>query len=127
MRIRTTTTGVLAVLALALTACGSSDDASGDSKPEPAPTSTTAAPSASAPLSEDDLDLLKTECSDAIAEAAPSWEEWSFSPGAWQDDPRTPDVCLALVDEEDPAAGNRAFMDALTDGLEIADDPRADQ
>ena len=130
MRIRTTTAGVLAVLALTLTtACGGNDDGA-DAKP--APSTTTAAtaegtPSTEASLSEDDLDLLKTRCSDAIAEAAPSWDDWNYDPGSWQDDPRTPEECLALADEEVPSRGNRAFMEALVDGLEIADDPRADQ
>ncbi|MEU8852197.1 hypothetical protein AB0C70_39615 [Streptomyces sp. NPDC048564] len=61
------------------------------------------------------------------ATATPSWEDWNYSPGEWQDDPRTPEVCLGLADEVNPPAGNRAFTDALIDGLEMADDPRADQ
>ena len=128
MRIRTTTAGsILAVLALT-TACGSNEGA--DAKPAPATTTATAAdatPSTEASRSETDLDLLKTQCSDAIAEAAPSWDDWNYNPGTWQDDPRTPEECLPLADGEVPSRGNRAFMDALVDGLEIADDPRADQ
>ncbi|MGA5670044.1 hypothetical protein ACPCTG_31755 [Streptomyces pseudogriseolus] len=128
MRIRTTTAGaILAVLALTAS-CGS-NDGDGDAKPAPATSATTAdgTPSTEASLSEDDLDLLKTQCSDAIAEAAPSWDDWNYNPGTWQDDPRTPEECLPLADDEVPSRGNRAFMDALVDGLEIADDPRADQ
>jgi len=124
MRTRTTTTaGILAVLALTLTACGSSDDASGDTKPTPA-TSSTATPSTEPSLSADEI---KQQCTDAVAEAAPGWDDWNFNTGAWQDDPRTPSECLPLADEKNPPRGNRAFMDALIDGLEMADDPRANQ
>jgi hypothetical protein len=121
---RRTTTAVLlaATLALAGTACSSGSDGD-DGKPaaKPAATKTvTASPS-----------LSRTEtarqCSLAVSEAAPGWEDWSFSPGGWQDDPRTPDVCQGLADEENPPRGNREFMAALLDGLELADDPRADQ
>ncbi|WP_042174501.1 hypothetical protein [Streptomyces sp. NBRC 110035] len=121
MRTRTTTTGVLAVLTLTLTACSSSD-----SKPETVPSTVTASatPSTAPTLSEDEL---KQQCSDAIAEAAPGWDDWNYNPGAWQADPRTPEVCQGLADEANPARGNRAFMDALTTGLEMADDPRASQ
>jgi hypothetical protein len=125
MRIRTTTAGILTVLALTLTACGSSDD-SGDGKPEPATSSATASatPSTDPSLSQEEI---AAACSEAIAEAAPGWDDWNYSPGSWQDDPRTPEECLALADEEAPARGNRAFMDALIAGLEMADDPRARQ
>ncbi len=128
MRTRTTTAGVLAVLALTLTACSSSDNASTDSKPKPAPSTANATasaePSTTPTLSEDEI---KQQCTEAIAEAAPSWDDWNYNPGAWQDDPRTPDECLPLADEEVPARGNRAFMAALVAGLEMADDPRAHQ
>lgn len=122
MRIRTTTVGLVAVLSFTLTACGSSDD--NDDKAGPAPTTASAEPSTGPSLSEDEI---KQECTEAIAEAAPAWDDWNYSPGGWQDDPRTPDVCLGLADEESPARGNRAFMDALIAGLEMADDPRANQ
>ena len=125
MRIRTTTAGILAVLALTLAACGSSDDTSGDTKPTPATSSTASAtPSTEPSLSADEI---KQQCTDAVAEAAPGWDDWNFNTGAWQDDPRTPDECLPLADEKNPPRGNRAFMDALIDGLEMADDPRANQ
>ncbi|MGC5236855.1 hypothetical protein [Streptomyces albogriseolus] len=125
MRIRTTTVGTLAVLALTLTACSSSADSDGDNAGAPAASTTASAdPSTEPSLSEDDI---KQQCTDAVAEAAPGWEDWNYNPGAWQDDPRTPEVCLALADDEVPARGNRPFMDALTDGLEMADDPRANQ
>lgn len=62
-----------------------------------------------------------------VAEAAPGWDDWNYNPGGWQDDPRTPEVCLGLADDEVPSRGNRAFMDALIAGLEMADDPRANQ
>lgn len=122
MHIRTTTAAAVTVLALTLTACGSSTDS--DGTPEPATTTTsptaTITPTVTPSLSQAETKRL---CSAAIAEAAPGWESWSFSPGAWQDDPRTPEVCQGLADEENPARGNRAFADALVDGLEMADDP----
>lgn len=126
MRTRTTTATVLAVLALTLTSCSSSDGSDSKAKPEPAPSTATASaePSTAPSLSEDEI---KQQCSNAIAEAAPSWDDWNYSPGAWQEDPRTPDECLPLADEEVPARGNRAFMAALIAGLEMADDPRANQ
>jgi hypothetical protein len=130
MRTRTTA-GVLAVLALTLTACGSSDD-SGDDKAQPSANtaSTTASatptttPSTAPSLSQAEL---SRQCSEAVAEAAPGWQDWNFDLAGWQDDPRTPDECQGLADEEFPPRGNRAFQDALIDGLEIADDPRARQ
>jgi hypothetical protein len=64
-------------------------------------------------------------CSVAVSEAAPGWEDWNFDLAAWQEDPRTPEVCKGLADAEVPSRGNRAFQDALIDGLELADDPRA--
>jgi len=127
MRIRTTTVATVAtvVLAFTLTACGSSDDTSGDTKPTPATSSTASAtPSTEPSLSADEI---KQQCTDAVAEAAPGWDDWNFNTGAWQDDPRTPSECLPLADEKNPPRGNRAFMDALIDGLEMADDPRANQ
>lgn len=113
---RHTTATLLAVAVLALAGCSSSDGG----KPATVTTTATATPT----LSHAETTRL---CSLAVAEAAPGWEDWNFDPGAWQDDPRTPAVCLGLVDEEDPTQGNRDFMGALLDGLELADDPRADQ
>jgi len=121
MRTSTTIASTL-ILAFSLAACGSSDD-----KPAAKPTATvttTAAPTAMPSLSQAETARL---CSVAVSEAAPGWEDWNYSPGGWQDDPRTPEVCQGLADEEFPPRGNRAFMDALIDGLEMADDPRARQ
>lgn len=126
MRTRTTTATILAVLALTLTACSSSDD--GDSKPEPsASTSSTTAsatPTTTPTLSQAEI---SRQCSEAVAEAAPGWQDWNFDLAGWQDDPRTPEICQGLADEEFPPRGNRAFQDALINGLEMADDPRANQ
>lgn len=123
MRIRTTTVVLLAAACLALAGCtGPADD-----KPQAQPTATvtaTATPTALPSLSQAETARL---CSVAVSEAAPGWDDWSYSPGKWQDDPRTPQVCQGLADEDNPPRGNRAFMDALTDGLEMADDPRARQ
>jgi len=123
MRIRTTTAAVLAVLALTLTACGSSDDSKPTAKATEIITATTT-PTALPSLSQEETSRL---CSVAVSEAAPGWDDWNFSPGGWQDDPRTPEICKGLADDEFPPRGNRAFQDALIDGLEIADDPRASQ
>jgi hypothetical protein len=119
-----TTTALLAaalLLAGAAVGCSSSGDDKADAKPRATATVTaTATPSLS-------RDEIKRQCSDAVAEAAPDWEDWNFAPGAWADDPRTPKVCQGLKDEEFPPRGNREFMSALIDGLNVADDPRASQ
>lgn len=118
----TTTALLIAAAALALAGCSGSEP---DDKPQAKkPASATATPTASPSLSRDET---ARQCSLAVAEEAPGWEDWSFSPGGWQDDPRTPDVCQGLADVENPPRGNREFMAALIDGLELADDPRADQ
>lgn len=114
------TTALLAVACLALAGCSSG----GEPEKETVTVTATATPAATPSRSQAETKRL---CSVAVAEAAPEWEDWSYSPGEWQDDPRTPEVCLGLADEEWPPEGNRAFMDALVDGLEMADDPRADQ
>lgn len=114
---RHTAAAVLTVVCLALAGCSSGGEP--DKKPtsKPAPT-----PSPTRSLSQAEV---MSACSEAVAEAAPGWEDWNFDAGAWADDPRTPEACLALKDEEFPPRGNRAFQDALIDGLEMADDPRA--
>ncbi|MCZ4602939.1 hypothetical protein O3S80_03960 [Streptomyces sp. Lzd4kr] len=113
------TTTLLAAVCLTLAGCSSG----GEPAKETVTVTATPTPTASASLSQAETARL---CSVAVAEAAPGWEDWNYSPGGWQDDPRTPEVCLGLADEEWPPHGNRAFMDALVDGLEMADDPRAD-
>jgi len=123
MRTCTTTAGILAVLALTLTACSSNDDSKPTAKATEIITATTT-PTALPSLSQEETSRL---CSVAVSEAAPGWDDWNFSPGGWQDDPRTPEICKGLADDEFPPRGNRAFQDALIDGLEIADDPRASQ
>jgi ABC-type glycerol-3-phosphate transport system substrate-binding protein len=117
---RTTITALLAAAVLALAGCSSGGEPEKETVTVTA--SPTATPSASPSLSQAEAVRL---CTDAITEAAPGWSDWNFDPGAWQDDPRTPAACLGLVDEDDPSAGNRAFMGALLDGLGAADDPRA--
>ncbi|MFE0808198.1 hypothetical protein ACFW34_12030 [Streptomyces sp. NPDC058848] len=117
------TFAILAAACFALAGCSSSSD----DKPTAKTTATvtaTVTPTATPALSQDEI---ARQCSDAISEAAPGWKDWNYSPGGWQDDPRTPEVCLSLADEANPPRGNRAFMDALIAGLEMADDPRARQ
>ncbi|GAA3108363.1 hypothetical protein ACFQ0X_43805 [Streptomyces rectiviolaceus] len=120
---RRTTTALLATcLALGVAGCSGSD---GDGKAAaPAKTTVTATPTATPSLSQAEI---KRQCSVAVAEAAPEWDDWNFNTGKWQDDPRTPDVCQGLADKENRPRGNREFMDALIDGLDMADDPRAEQ
>lgn len=110
------TTVLLAAALLALTGCSSGGE------PEGRVTVTATPPPATPSLSAAETARL---CSVAVSEAAPGWEDWNFDLGAWQEDPRTPEVCKGLADEEFPPRGNRAFQDALIDGLELADDPRA--
>lgn len=114
------TTILLTAACLALVGCSSPDDP----MPSITVTATTSAPAATPSLSQAETKRL---CSVAVAEAAPGWEDWNYSPGEWQEDPRTPGVCQGLADDEIPSRGNRAFMEALFEGLEMADDPRADQ
>lgn len=116
---RRTVTVLFAAVLLALAGC--SDEGGGDaaeSKPSTVTTTVLATPS----LSQAEISRL---CSVAVAEAAPGWEDWNIDLGGWEEDPRTPEVCKGLADEEFPPRGNRAFEDALLDGLEMADDPRA--
>lgn len=113
-------TVVLAVVCLALAGCSSGVGG----EPEKTVTVTATPPPATPSLSQAETARL---CSVAVAEAAPEWEDWNFDLGGWVDDPRTPEVCKGLADEKFPPRGNRAFQDALIDGLEIADDPRAEQ
>ncbi|MFF9811668.1 hypothetical protein ACF1G5_42485 [Streptomyces coeruleorubidus] len=118
---RRTSLALLTVVCLALAGCSSG----GEPEEEKSVTVTaTATPTATPSLSQAET---KRRCSLAVAEAAPEWKDWSYSPGDWQNDPRTPEVCLGLADEVNPPAGNRAYGDAFRDGLEMADDPRADQ
>lgn len=126
MTVRTATTAVItaAIFAAGLTACGSNG---AEAKPTEKTTVTVAAPTT--PTAAPSLSQAETaqQCSVAVSEAAPEWEDWNFDLGNWQDDPRTPEVCQGLADETFPPRGNRAFQDALIDGLELADDPRANQ
>lgn len=119
---RTTITALLAAAVLALASCSSSSD--GGKPQATAAVTATATPTATPSLSQAETKRL---CSIAVSEAAPGWEEWSYSPGDWPNDPRTPKVCLGLVDEVNRPAGNRAYGEAFREGLQMADDPRADQ
>jgi len=111
---------------LAASVCLSLAGCSSGGEPEKETVTVTAAvpssPSVSPSLSQAEV---ASACSEAVSLAAPSWEDWNFDLGAWQEDPRTPDECLGLADAEFPPRGNRAFQDALIDGLRLADDPRA--
>lgn len=109
-------TAVLLACLLALTGCSSGGE------PEKAVTVTATPAPVTPSLSQAETARL---CSVAVSEAAPGWDDWNFDLGSWEDDPRTPEVCKGLADEEWPPRGNRAFQDALIDGLELADDPRA--
>lgn len=113
------TTTLLTAAVLALAGCSSS----GEPQKETV-TATTTPPPATPSLSHTETMRL---CSVAVAEAAPDWDDWNIELDGWETDPRTPEVCKALADKEFPPRGNRAFQDALIDGLEAADDPRASQ
>lgn len=116
------TTILLAAVCLALAGCSSGGEP--ERKTVTVTASATPTPTATPSLSQAET---KHRCSIAVAEAAPGWEDWNYSPGEWQEDPRTPEVCLGLANEEWQPDGNRAFMDALIDGLDMADHPHADQ
>lgn len=118
------TTTLLACLLLAGAAVGCSSSGGEPEERTVTATASTAEPAETTALSHAETMRL---CSVAVAEAAPEWEDWNFNPGGWQDDPRTPDVCQGLADKEVPSRGNRDFMAALIEGLEMADDPRARQ
>ncbi|MFE9976051.1 hypothetical protein ACFYRD_36395 [Streptomyces hirsutus] len=124
---RRAVTALLAATCLTLAGCSSSSDDEPTAKVTSTATATATpavTPTATPSLSQAETMRL---CSAAVAEAAPGWDDWNYSPGDWQNDPRTPEVCQSLADEENPPRGNRAFMEALIDGLEMADDPRARQ
>jgi hypothetical protein len=114
-----TTTILLAAAMLGLAGCSASGDG-----PAKAAATVTASPSPTVTPSLSQAETMRL-CSVAVSEAAPAWDDWNFDFGSWQDDPRTPAACLPLADEEFPPRGNRAFMEALLEGLRLADDPRA--
>ncbi|KQW06950.1 hypothetical protein [Streptomyces sp. Root369] len=118
---RRTTAALLAAACLALAGCSSGGEPEKKTVTVTATTRPTT-PAATPALSRADT---KRQCSGAVAEAAPGWDDWNFDPGDWADDPRTPAVCRGLTDEDDPTQGNRDFMGALLDGLGMANDPRA--
>ncbi|GAA1540559.1 hypothetical protein GCM10009730_57100 [Streptomyces albidochromogenes] len=117
---RRTVAAIITVLLIggATAGCSSSEPDQPAKKAATATATVTATPS----LSQAETKRL---CSVAVSEAAPGWEDWNFDFGTWEDDPRTPDVCQGLADERFPHRGNREFMDALLEGLGMADDPRA--
>jgi hypothetical protein len=114
-------TAVLLAACLVLAGCSSGGE---PDKKAAATATVTASPAPTATPSLSQAEAT-SQCTDALAEAAPSWDDWNFDFGAWEDDPRTPPACLGLADKELPSRGNRAFMAALLDGLKLADDPRA--
>jgi hypothetical protein len=116
------TTALLLTACLALAGCSSAEEP--EKKTAAGATATTATPTPTPSLNQTEIKRL---CSVAVSEAAPEWDDWNYDFGKWQDDPRTPEVCQGLADEEFPPRGNREFMAALLEGLELADDPRADQ
>jgi hypothetical protein len=120
---RTLVSSVVCLL-LAGAATGCSSDGGGGGEAAPAPSTVTTTVTAAPSLSREET---ARQCSLAVAEAAPGWEDWNVDLAGWEDDPRTPEVCKGLADEENPPRGNREFQRAWIDGLEMADDPRADQ
>lgn len=124
MRSATIAAAVMAAVLVSTVGACSGSGGDGDSGRSDRKTTATVTVTATPTLSQAETER---QCSVAVAAAAPGWEDWNYSPGDWQDDPRTPEVCQGLADEENPPRGNRAFMDALIKGLEMADDPRARQ
>lgn len=106
-RHRTTTAALLVAASLALTGC--STDSSNQATPEPAATVTVTAPPEPEPLTEGET---VAQCTLAVSESAPGWDDWNINLGKWKDDPRTPAVCKTL--------DNLAYHGAYLDGLELA-------
>ncbi|MGW1039344.1 hypothetical protein [Streptomyces sp. NPDC002547] len=110
MRTRTTVALAAALTTgLLLTACSSNDNT--DTKPKastPEPAATVTA-TATELLSKEEI---SQQCTDAVAEAAPEWNDWNLSPTGWQDDPRTPEACKTLDD--------LTFNIAYIKGLDVA-------
>ncbi|MER6612698.1 hypothetical protein [Streptomyces xantholiticus] len=107
-----------ALLIAGLTVGCSSND-KGDAKPEAAtpkvPTTVTA--TATQVLSEEEI---SQQCTNAVAEAAPGWDDWNLDIAGWKDDPKTPEVCKTL----DNLAFHKAFVDGL-DNAAACDTPAA--
>ncbi|MFD4142467.1 hypothetical protein [Streptomyces sp. NPDC058572] len=99
-----------ALLIAGLTLGCSSNDKD-DAKPEEATPKAPATVTATATqvLSEEEI---SQQCTDAVAEAAPGWDDWNLDIAGWKDDPKTPEVCKTL--------DNLAFHQAFIDGLNIA-------
>ena len=110
MRARTTVALAAALTAgLLLAACSNHASAGANSKastPKPAPTVTATATQV---LSEEEI---SQQCTDAVAEAAPEWDDWNLDLEGWKDDPKTPEACKTL--------DNLAFNSAYIKGLDIA-------
>lgn len=105
MRTTPAVAAALIAAAMLLTAgcSGSSDTA--EAKPRPTTTVTTTAP-APEPLTEEET---TAQCTQAVAEAAPGWDDWNIDLENWKNDPRTPEVCKTL----DNLAYNGAYLDGL--------------
>ncbi|KAA0935126.1 hypothetical protein [Streptomyces apricus] len=97
-----------ALLIAGLTVGCSSNDKN-DAKPEAATPKAPASVTATQVLSEEEI---SQQCTDAVAEAAPGWEDWNLDIAGWKDATETPEVCKSL--------DNLAFHQAFIDGLDIA-------
>lgn len=109
MRIRTAAAALTAAALLPLTACSSSDTTDAKPKASTPETSATVTATATQVLSEEEI---SQQCTDAVAEAAPGWDDWNLDVADWKDDPKTPEVCKSL-DSLD-------FHIAYVEGLDIA-------
>ncbi|WP_062644394.1 hypothetical protein [Streptomyces maremycinicus] len=111
MSTRTASTALAAALTagLLLGACSSSDSTDGEAKadtPKPAETVTATATKL---LSEEEI---SQQCTDAVADAAPGWNDWNLDFAGYKDNPQVPEVCKGL--------DTLAFSDAYVEGLDVA-------
>ncbi|WP_225636574.1 hypothetical protein [Streptomyces solaniscabiei] len=97
---RTSAAIIMLAAGLSLAGCSSSSDDEPSANAETTATVTATVTSTATP-SLSQAEILRQR-SIAVSEAAPDWEDWNYSPGGWQDDPRTPEVCLGLADEVNP-------------------------
>lgn len=94
---------------LLLGACSGGDSTDDKAKADtPTPAATVTA-TATKLLSEEEI---SQQCTDAVADAAPGWDDWNLDFAGYKDNPQVPEACKGL--------DTLAFSDAYVEGLDIA-------